>query len=203
MEVYLIRHGMTKGNQEHRYVSRTDEPVLEEIWQELRQRGRKLPAMDGIVTSPYLRCLQTAEALFECKEPVQVEAFRELDFGAFEYKNYQELNQEPEYQCFIDCGGNIAFPGGEEPSAFKERCQEAFLQCMEQAEQQNWKRVAFVVHGGTIMAILEALGYPERNYFDYQVENGKGYCTCWQPETQRLEVRGVWDGQESPEVPET
>lgn len=196
MEVYLIRHGMTKGNREHRYVSRTDEPVLEEALQELRQRGGKLPAMDGIVTSPYLRCIQTAEALFGYKEPIQVEAFRELDFGAFEYKNYQELNGNPDYQRFIDSGGKTAFPKGEEPGVFKKRCKRAFLQCMEQAEQQKWKRTAFVVHGGTIMAILEAFGYPRRDYFDYQVDNGKGYYTCWQPETERLEVKKIWSGQE-------
>ena len=37
------------------------------------------------------------------------------------------------------------------------------------------KIVAVVVHGGTIMAILERFGTPKKNYFDYQVKNGCGY----------------------------
>ena len=29
MEIYLVRHGKTKGNEEHRYVGRTDEALSE------------------------------------------------------------------------------------------------------------------------------------------------------------------------------
>ena len=32
-----------------------------------------------------------------------------------------------------------------------------------------------MVHGGTIMAILEKYGLPKANYFDYQVRNGEGF----------------------------
>ena len=32
---------------------------------------------------------------------------------------------------------------------------------------------AFVVHGGTIMAIMEAYVLPRRDYYDYHIENGK------------------------------
>lgn len=177
MQVYFIRHGVTKGNQEHRYVGRTDEGMLESQWEELKETGRTLGQMEHVFTSPYLRCMQSAKALFglEEQELEVVEDFRELNFGAFEYKNYQELNKEADYQRFIDSGGTIAFPGGEEPKAFKERCRLAYAACMEKAHQHKWKKIAFVVHGGTIMAILEAYGLPKRDYFDYQVKNGDGF----------------------------
>lgn len=32
-----------------------------------------------------------------------------------------------------------------------------------------------VVHGGTIMSILDAFAVPSRNYFDWQVQNLEGY----------------------------
>lgn len=192
MEVYLIRHGRTKGNQEHRYTGRTDEPVLEEALEDLKQKRKNLPAMDWVVTSPYLRCIQTAEVLFGRHgwEPKQVAELGEMDFGAFEYKNYQELNGNPDYQRFIDCGGTIAFPGGEEPAAFKLRCQKAFLKCMEQAEEHKRQRMAFVVHGGTIMAVLEAFAYPPQDYFEYQAGNGEGCRAWWEPERKRLSIKG-------------
>ena len=36
MKVYLIRHGSTAGNLEHRYVGSTDEELTEEAVQKLR-----------------------------------------------------------------------------------------------------------------------------------------------------------------------
>ena len=35
-KIVLIRHGMTQGNQEHRYVGTTDEGLLPESVEELR-----------------------------------------------------------------------------------------------------------------------------------------------------------------------
>lgn len=181
MQVYFIRHGATKGNTEHRYVGRTDEEILPSAWEELGKIGKTLGRMNHVFVSPYVRCIQSAEALFEKTQELQkqmevIKDFREMDFGAFEYKNYQELNGNPDYQRFIDSGGTIAFPQGEEPEMFKERCQNVFAECMEKAKKQGWNKVAFVVHGGTIMAILEKYGLPKAGYFDYQVKNGGGFA---------------------------
>lgn len=187
MEVYFIRHGATKGNQEHRYVGRTDEAILVSEQEKLRNLGAKIGQVNHVFTSPYLRCIQSANALFGATEANAeqdhetegrfeiVSDFREMDFGAFEYKNYQELNGNPHYQKFIDSGGTIAFPEGEEPEAFKARCIRAFEICMKKAYDQKWEKVAFVVHGGTIMAILERYGLPKQGYFEYQVKNGSGF----------------------------
>lgn len=187
MKVYFIRHGATKGNQEHRYVGRTDEAILVSEQEKLRNLGAKIGQVNHVFTSPYLRCIQSAHALFGATEANAeqdhemkgqfeiVSEFREMDFGAFEYKNYQELNGNPDYQKFIDSGGTIAFPEGEEPEAFKARCIRAFETCMKKAYDQKWKKVAFVVHGGTIMAILEKYGLPKQGYFEYQVKNGSGF----------------------------
>ena len=34
---------------------------------------------------------------------------------------------------------------------------------------------ALIVHGGTIMAIMESFAQPAGNYFDFQVKNGEGF----------------------------
>ena len=104
-----------------------------------------------------------------------VEDFREMDFGEFEYRNYQELAGNPDYQRFIDSGGAAGFPGGEELGAFKERCCSAFGACIRKAWENDWRQVGFVVHGGTIMAVLEAFSYPHKEYYAYQAGNGCGY----------------------------
>ncbi len=179
MKIYFIRHGATAGNREGRYVGRTDEGILEEEREQLRRKSHDFPAMNRVFVSPYLRCRQTAELVFGKNRTEIMEDFREMDFGEFEYKNYQELSGNPEYQKFIDSGGAIGFPGGEEPERFKCRCREAFRKCVRRAWENGWEHVGLAIHGGTIMAILEAFACPPRGYYEYQAGNGCGFiCRC-------------------------
>ena len=71
IELYLIRHGMTLGNVEHRYIGRqTDEPLSEDGRQQLEKRKDQWAQvcrtgdMPYVFVSPMLRCRQTAEILF-------------------------------------------------------------------------------------------------------------------------------------------
>ena len=179
MELYFVRHGRTAGNREGRYVGRTDEPLLPESLTELERMV--MPPVELVVASPMLRCRQTARALYPDVPLWTLEDLREMDFGDFEYKNYEELNGDPVYQAFIDSGGAVDFPGGEPLLAFQERCRRAFAGAVSRLIEQRVQAAAFVVHGGTIMAVLEAYGEPKRSYFDWQVKNG----AC---------IRGRWTG---------
>ena len=139
-DMALIRHGMTPGNEEHRYIGRTDEP--------LSQKGRE-----------QLHTLQ----------------IREMDFGAFEGHNYEELKADVRYQAWIDSNGTLPFPQGESREQFQRRCVEGFCELLKEV----WTReklpasLALIVHGGTIMALLDA--FAEGSYYDYQCANAKGY----------------------------
>ena len=186
-ELILIRHGKTAGNQLGRYIgSRTDEPLCDEGREGLA--GKQLPEVERLYVSPMKRCVETAEILwpgFDRKEMQKVTDLRECDFGDFENKNYKELSGNGDYQAWIDSNGTLPFPNGESMDAFKSRCLEAFARIVEEVSgaEQEWIasgktgifRAGIVVHGGTIMAILEQYGYPKAAYFDYQVKNGCGY----------------------------
>ncbi len=169
MKVYLIRHGETRGNREHRYVGRTDEGILPEAKRSLA--GRKMPAVEKVYVSPMLRCLETARLLYPGMETEAVEAFRECDFGAFEYLSYVQLNGNPDFQRFIDTGGKSGFPGGEDRDTFQKRCADAFDRLMVE-ELKRDRDIALVVHGGTIMAILDKYSAPHKEYYQWQVKNG-------------------------------
>lgn len=187
MKIYLIRHGQTKGNREGRYVGSTDEPLLPKAREKLA--GSSLAETlkpDILCVSPLRRCRETARILFPGKEQNVVDAFRECDFGEFEYRNYEELNGNPDYQRFIDSGGTCGFPGGEPLREFKERCARAFRDVIASAWEQGTEgepargpgrdiHIVLVVHGGTIMAILDAFSCPHKGYFGWQTGNGKGY----------------------------
>ena len=186
-ELILIRHGKTAGNLLGRYIgSRTDEPLCDEGREELA--GKQLPEVERLYVSPMKRCVETAEILwpgFDRKKMQKVMDLRECDFGDFENKNYKELSGNGDYLAWIDSNGTLPFPNGESMDAFKSRCLEAFARIVEEVSgaEQEWIasgktgifRAGIVVHGGTIMAILEQYGYPKAAYFDYQVKNGCGY----------------------------
>ena len=176
--IYLIRHGLTAGNLQHRYVGRTDEPLCGEGVQKLYAGLFLNEHLQTIYTSPLLRCIQTAEQLFSgCPRKV-IEDFRELDFGEFEYKNYEELKDDARYQAFIDSGGAVDFPGAEPQKQFRARVRAAFASCIEEIRtaDDTERTDVFVVHGGTIMAILDAYAWPHRPFFDWQVSAGEGFC---------------------------
>ncbi len=174
-EIFLLRHFPTFGNTEGRYIgNRTDESLWEPALPNIRPGD--YPAVDRIYASPMRRCLETAERVWGAhREIIHVEPdLRECDFGKFENRNYAELNGDPDYQAWLDSGGTLPFPGGEDLETFKARCQSAFARIADQVRPET-RRIALVVHGGTIMAALERFGTPAQSYFDYQVKNGQGY----------------------------
>ena len=186
MKILMIRHGATAGNLEKRYVGRTDEGLTVQAVSELRERVPKLRELAGnaaaIVTSPMKRCLETAEVLFPEKlyenvPRMQKAGLSECDFGKFEYKNYKELSGDAEYQHFIDTLGKEGFPGGETTDEFKARTVKTFLEILKEIPSQADRddlTLVFIVHGGTIMAVMEALLEEKKSYYDWQVGNGEG-----------------------------
>ncbi len=180
MKVILIRHGMTEGNINKKFIGcATDEG--------LSQKGKELlkkityPSVDKVFTSPMKRCRETAKIIFPEYNAEIVEDLREIDFGIFEGKNHNELNGNAEYKKWLDSGGLAEIPNGESFEKFCERCCNAFLKTIKNAESKN---IAFVVHGGTIMAVLYKLG--GYNYFDHIADNGKGYICNF--ENNRIKV---------------
>ena len=102
----MFRHFATAGNLEKRYIGTTDEPILPV------SSVSGVPEVEIVLTSPLLRCRETAGLLYPRLDPVLIEGFRECDFGAFEGKNYRELTGDQDYQAWIDSGGILPFPAG-------------------------------------------------------------------------------------------
>ncbi|MCM1214725.1 MAG: histidine phosphatase family protein [Lachnospiraceae bacterium] len=176
----LIRHGETQANRERRYLGKTDESLSESGIESLLayKREHGCPKVDCLFSSPMKRCLETAEILYPDICPMVIPEWEEMDFGQFEYKNYQELKDDSRYQAWIDSGGVLDFPEGESRAHFIARCERGFermcARLRRMAQDANGSiRAGMIVHGGTIMALMSSHG--EKAYFDYQVSNGKGF----------------------------
>ena len=174
MTIYLIRHGMTDGNREKRYIGRTDEPLCAEGIAALC--SLYAPECAHLIASPMRRCLETCEILYPEQKPVICSDLQECDFGDFEGKNHFDMDGDPAYQAWIDTGGMGDFPHGESPAAFKARCASAFQMLMAGMDGT----AAFVVHGGTIMAICEA--FCGGQFYDYHLPNGGMIRAEWNGE---------------------
>lgn len=180
IKLLMLRHGMTRSNIERRYLGQADEGLCREGIQALRdaKAAGAYPAVDELFVSPMKRCLETARLLYPAQTPILISDWKEIDFGAFEGKNYKQLQGDEGYQKWIDSGGKLPFPDGECREAFSARCVrglEYMLDCLSGMGYTGREdiTVGMVVHGGTIMALLSR--YCAGEYFSYQTANGRGY----------------------------
>jgi len=180
IELLFIRHGATEGNLRRRYIGRTDEPLCEEGIAQVETLRKQGLSIDELFVSPLLRTRQTADILFPKMPYTVVDGFAETDFGRFEDKSADELSDDPAYQAWVDAMCLTPIPKGESVADFKIRCCEAFTETIRTVPDGSC--VGFVVHGGVIMAILEAYARPKRDFYAYHIENGE----C---------LQGVYDGE--------
>ncbi|MCR4963873.1 MAG: histidine phosphatase family protein [Firmicutes bacterium] len=173
MEIILLRHGATQGNLEKRYIGRTDEPLSMEGVLQAQALLSQLPYPTRIFTSPYLRCRQTVELAFGRLDYYCVQDLREFDFGRFEGHTADELAGDAEYRQWVDGDCQGPCPGGDNQEAFSRRCCEAFASIIQQ--YADCPRMAFVLHGGSIMAIMERFARPKQSFYSYHLGNCQYY----------------------------
>lgn len=95
--LFLIRHGETEANAEGRMVSSSDPPLNASGAAQVDALGRAMASasLSRIVSSPMLRCRQTAEAIcHHHPHALQVEVderLRELGFGEIEGLSQDEI----------------------------------------------------------------------------------------------------------------
>ena len=184
IDIFFIRHGATEGNLRRRYIGRTDEPLCEAGIAQVKALQKRGLSVNRLFVSPMLRTRQTADILFPKMHYTVVDGLIETDFGRFEGKSADELSGDPAYQEWVDAMCLTPIPEGESVTDFKTRCCEAFAETIKNVPDGS--RVGFVVHGGVIMAVLEAFARPRRDFYQYHIGNG-GYVLCeYTPESLRI-----------------
>lgn len=177
MKVWLLRHGRTAYNGGRRYQGRTDVPLSPEGAAEL-VRAEIMPPV--VYVSPLCRTGQTAARMFPAAKQVVVKNLAEMDFGAFEGRNYVEMEHDPDYRAWVDGGCEGRCPGGESRSEFCDRVCGVFSALVEEAAAREEPLLVLVAHGGVQMAVLERFALPERGYFDWNAPCGGGYVLDWE-----------------------
>ncbi len=177
-KIYLIRHAVTKSNALRLFLGQSDEPLSEQGIDDARALfSAGVPEAEKIFVSPLTRCRQTAEILFPNARLEIIDEFIEINFGKFEGKNHDQLIANvPEYKIWLDSGGRSQIPGGENMAALRARCRVGFFKVLGLLGEKN--SAALVVHGGTIMALLEEFG-DGGNFYDHFPKNCDIISCCW------------------------
>ncbi len=189
MLIYLLRHGATARNAEHRYQGQTDVPLSPAGRAALRQADLS-PKI--VYVSPLSRAVETAKILFPAARLIPAPDLREMDFGVFEGRNYREMARDPDYRAWVAGGCAGQCPGGESRAAFSRRVCAAFGALVDGALAAGEPGLVVVAHGGVQMAALERFAVPRRDYFDWNAPCGGGFVldtAAWR-ETRLLELRG-------------
>ena len=170
MRVRLIRHGVTAGNAARRYVGSTDEPLCPE-GRMAAERHEKDPTLGRVFVSPLKRARETAAILFPNAAQTVIPDLREMDFGDFEGRTADEMENDPAYRAWVDdlCRG--ACPNGESQAQFHARVKAAFTDLLRSSNGDP----TLVVHGGVIMSVLWQFAEPKKDFYEWYAPNLGGY----------------------------
>ena len=176
-ELILIRHGLTEGNEKHWYYGGTDLPLSAAGKEQLLARKREgvYPDTAGkrLITTPYRRTRETLALLYPGAEAEELPELREVNFGEFECKSYDDLKDNAAYQAWLAGDWyNTAPPGGESFGAAEVRLTAALQKLLAREED-----ALLVVHGGTILVFMELL-FPEahKTQYEWQPAPGGGWA---------------------------
>ena len=172
----LLRHSLTEGNERRLYYGWTDLPLSpagQALCRQLRE-ARPLPECALHVTSGLARTDETLRLLTGRAPDRTLPDLREMRFGRFEMRGYEELKGDPDYLRWISDDpilGTTRCPGGESQAEFRARVLRGG------AELLGIGRDALAVLHGGVIANLMREWFPEagRNFFEWQPGPCRGY----------------------------
>ncbi len=175
--LYLIRHGLTQGNLDGKYIGQTDLSLCPSGAQTIRSLAEQeiYPEVGKVYSSPLARCLETAEIIYPEQKLMIVDEIEEMNFGEFEGKTQQQLQDLPEYAQWLRGGVDACPPQGEKFGDFTLRCIEGLDVIFSDMMRNDIQRAACVTHAGVITNLLAGYGLPKGRPADFLCGPGEGF----------------------------
>ncbi|HEY2495154.1 MAG TPA: histidine phosphatase family protein [Paenibacillus sp.] len=179
LELLLMRHGKTQWNVDKRYLGNSNISITREARAELIPLRRQLigRTFSKVVCSDLKRCRESLA--FVAPELLDVVVYdnrlREMDFGDWEGKTYEELKVLPLYCEWLDHPQTVFPPNGETWDFFQARIKD-FLNsliplALEDGRDRTTPSVFVVTHGGVIRQLI-TMSVPQLSFWDLSVEPG-------------------------------
>lgn len=175
--IYLFRHGLTKGNVNAQYIGHTDYPLISSSIENLRNIKAKYhyPKVDAVFSSPLKRCVDSANIMFPQNNPLIINDFIEYNFGEFEECTAKDLENNEDFNNWLHGDMYSRPPYGESNAEFIHRVCQAFEKIVEGIMKTGTENIAIVGHAGVLMTILSCYGIPEAPMAHWQMDAGYGF----------------------------
>ena len=193
--LFLIRHGQSTWNSEHRIQGQLDPPLSDEGRRQAELIGGRLLGRSfvGFYSSDLKRALETAEVIGAIirQRPRSHAGLREIFLGEWEGLNTQEIAERfPEaWARWVEEPDWDVVPGGEGAALFEARVAGTLDEIFRLYTHGD---VLVVTHGGVIQIALHRLmGRPSRGLFPFKIQNAS--ITLIEKRDGRMVIGGVND----------
>lgn len=166
-EIIIIRHGETEWNKTGRFQGHSDVPLSAEGRAQAAALGKNLVVdhVDAIYASDLTRAMETAAPLAQRfgLEVISDPLLRELNFGSWEGRNFNDVNAEnPDVmKTFYNDPERVNIPDSEPFPEFQRR---VARRVREIVAQERGKRIVIVSHGASIRILFaDILSMPIRS----------------------------------------
>ncbi|MGE7875853.1 histidine phosphatase family protein [Peribacillus muralis] len=173
--IALLRHGLTIANERRAYLGWSDSPLSAGGEKQILALRDFYPMYEKIHTSDLPRCVETARLLFPDAALVKDGSFREMNFGLWEGRTYDELKGDGKYLDWLEHPMEAEVPGGESYPEFSARVRNGWNEWI--ADEKG--RHVLMTHGGVIRDLLVRFAPVEKAFFDWGIAHGMGYELIW------------------------
>jgi len=177
-QFYLMRHGQTKWNQEHRIQGQQDSPLTELAIKQAQARSQELQDINftAVFSSDLSRAQKTAEIMALNHEITVISSklLRERALGIFEGKKVDDFNEELKALLkTLDTKSHQEFPKYAGAVESVSQVLTRFIRFLRStALAYPEKKVLVVSHAGVIGNFLVKLGYLDiSSMFELKIEN--------------------------------
>ncbi|MGE8207348.1 histidine phosphatase family protein [Heyndrickxia sp. NPDC080065] len=189
LAITLLRHGLTKENEKHAYIGWSDVSLSLKGREQLGMCRSLMNNFDLYVCSDLKRCFETSEILFPNQPFEKWSSFREMNFGEWEGKTFDELKEEERYQEWLTDFFSVHPPGGEGFNQFTERIDNGWRKLLDYLIKKDLNKALIISHGGVIRYLLSKFAPKEAGFWDWNIPHGTAFELKWTEKKGRGEVR--------------
>ncbi|MED3624048.1 histidine phosphatase family protein [Neobacillus thermocopriae] len=184
--IALFRHSLTEANKRKAYLGWSDSPLCPITIDHSQMR-----MYDCYFSSDLTRCISTGKMLFPQAVPIRLKEFRELNFGKWEGKTYEDLRNDTLYQQWLTAPERFRPPNGESYLEFIHRVEAGWNIVIEKILSGPFKSAAIITHGGPIKFLLTKFAPIQKEFWSWQVPHDQGFELIFNREQLRRGERCI------------
>ncbi|MEH7073201.1 histidine phosphatase family protein [Neobacillus drentensis] len=184
--IALFRHGITEENKRKAYLGWNDSPLCAET-----ASLKILKRYQRYYSSDLQRCINTVERLFPSTCPRLLKELREMNFGRWEEKTYEDLKDNRLYRNWLTDPQSYCPPDGEFFHEFTTRVDSGWGKITEEILASTLESCAVVTHGGVIRYLLSRFAPHEKEFWAWPAGHNQGYELIFERESLRRGERCI------------